>query len=100
MPAYMIVEAEVWDPEVWSRYVAEVVPHFRRYGARYLVRGGDVDVLEGTGPDERRVVVFEFPDRGAALDCWRDPAYEEIRAVREGHADLNVWVVEGYDAPV
>ena len=61
MPAYLIVDCEVTDPERYEAYKQLAPPAIAKYGGRYLVRGGDVTPLEGDWRPNR-VVVLEFPD--------------------------------------
>ena len=42
MPAYLIVDCEVTDPERYEIYKQLAPPAIAKYGGRYLVRGGDV----------------------------------------------------------
>ena len=63
MPAYMIVQIKITRQEGWEPYRAEVSKLFAEHGGRYLVRGGEVEVLEGSH-DGRRIIVFEFPSNG------------------------------------
>ena len=50
MTAYVIANLDVTDPAVFSDYGEQVVPLIKKFGGRYLVRGGDVESLEGS-PD-------------------------------------------------
>src|SRR5688572_19951689 len=59
MPAYIIVLADVTDPEQYAQYTKvtpSVVAHF---GGRFVARGGRTETLEGP-PETRRVVLIEF----------------------------------------
>ena len=70
---YWIVQVDVPDAEAYKPYlVANQVP-FGKFGARYLVRGGRRDIMEGRARD--RIVVLEFPSFEAALACYRSPDY-------------------------
>ncbi len=66
MAVYVIYQAEVLDSERYEIYKPAAAESVRRAGGRYIVRGGDIDVLEGEAPAGRTVVV-EFPDRTTAL---------------------------------
>jgi uncharacterized protein (DUF1330 family) len=68
---------------------------FGKFGARYLVRGGRRDVMEGKA--RSRIVVLEFPSFAAALACYRSPEYAAAKNLRAGVAEADVIVVEGYD---
>jgi len=94
--AYVIYLADVHDPERYEAYKAQARPHIESCGGRYLVRGGEVTVLEGQLP-ARRTVVLEFPDVAAAVDCLGGAAYAEIRTLRGGAADVTAYVVEGIE---
>ena len=47
---------------------------FRKFGARFLVRGGKFETVEGAS--RARNVVLEFPDYATALACYRSPEYQ------------------------
>jgi uncharacterized protein (DUF1330 family) len=94
MPAYWIVRVDVKDREQFAEYAKKTPEFFARYGARYLVRGGQTESLEG--PDEsRRIVVIEFPSLEAAEQCYRSAEYQEIRQLRVGAAVGEIIAVEG-----
>jgi uncharacterized protein (DUF1330 family) len=40
--------------------------------------------------------VLEFPSYEAALACYRSPDYQAAKALRQGKADADVVVIEGY----
>lgn len=92
---YWIARAEVHDPEPYARYVEENAAAFRKFGGRFLVRGGACTVAEGEA--RSRNVVVEFPSLQAAMDCWESPEYQAARAHRIGAAEFDVVIVEGYD---
>jgi uncharacterized protein (DUF1330 family) len=94
---YWIVRADVSDPEAYARYVAANAEAFKKYGARFLVRGGSTEVVEGGG--RARNVVVEFPSFDEALACYRSPEYQRAMTHRQGKATADIVVVEGYDGP-
>jgi len=49
MPAYVIVETDVTDPEQYKHYMVASPAAIAAGGGRFLVRGGEFAVLEGTG---------------------------------------------------
>jgi hypothetical protein len=51
------------------------------------------------GTTRSRVVVIEFPDYAAALECYRSPEYAQAKALREGKSVMDLAIVEGYDGP-
>ena len=63
--------------------------------ARYLVRGGKCEVMEGKA--RSRIVVLEFPSYDGALACYHSPGYRAAKEIRAGKAEADVVIVEGYD---
>ncbi len=94
---YWVVHIDVSDPERYKAYVAANAEPFRKYGARFLVRGGQSENPEGKS--RSRNVVLEFPSYQAALDCYRSPEYQAAVRLREPVATGDVVIVEGYDGP-
>lgn len=60
MPAYVVVDIAIHDPETYARYREIAPPSIAAYGGRYLARGGATAVLEGTW-SPARLVILEFP---------------------------------------
>jgi uncharacterized protein (DUF1330 family) len=94
---YWVVFADVSDPEGYKAYVAENAKPFRKYGGRFLVRGGPHEAPEGR--PRSRVVVLEFPTYRAALECYRSPEYAKAMALRQGKSIMDIAIIEGYDGP-
>ena len=94
MAVYVIYQGEVLDPERYEEYKLKAAASIASAGGRYVVRGGDIDVLEGEPPAGRTVVV-EFPTRQAALDWYAGEEYTEARRAREGIARARMYVVPG-----
>ena len=95
---YWIGRVDVADPQAYQKYVAANARPFAAYGARFLVRGGAFESMEG-GARSRNVVI-EFPSYQAALECYRSADYQEAMKHRAAPvADADILVVEGYDGP-
>jgi uncharacterized protein (DUF1330 family) len=94
MAAYVIYQGVVTDPEQYERYKALAAPSIAAAGGKYVVRGGDVEVLEGDAPPGR-TVILEFATMQAALDWYHSAQYAEARILREGAAQAHMYVVEG-----
>jgi uncharacterized protein (DUF1330 family) len=95
MPAYVIIETDISDPEQYERYKQASPEAVASGGGRFVVRGGEHAVLEGDW-EPKRLVVLEFPDLEAAKRWYASPEYEEAKALREGAAKLNMVAVEGF----
>ncbi len=94
MPAYIIVETDITDPEQYEQYKAAAPGAIAAGGGRFLVRGGELAVLEGDW-EPKRLVVLEFPDLDAAKAFYESEIYQEAKALREGAAHLNMVAVDG-----
>jgi uncharacterized protein (DUF1330 family) len=94
---YWIAHVDVSDPEAYKAYVAENAVAFKKYGARFVVRGGKNEVAEGRS--RARTVVLEFKDYATALACYRSPEYAKAIALRTGASVADLVVIEGYDGP-
>ena len=94
---YWIARLDVQNEEAYKPYAAANPAIFKKYGGRFLVRGGKFDAVEGSA--RARNVVIEFPDYAAALACYRSPEYQENIKVRQPHSTIELIVIEGYDGP-
>ena len=94
MPAYVLVDIEVRDPETYEKYKALAPPAIAAHGGRYLARGGRTEVLEGSW-SPRRAVILEFPSLEQAKAWWASPEYAEGKALRQSCATTDMIVVEG-----
>lgn len=89
MPAYVIANIDVHDPEGYAAYKALSGPAAERYGGRFVARGGASEILEGDW-EPRRIVVLEFADADAARRWHDSPEYREARAIRERTASTQM----------
>ena len=97
MPAYVIVETDVTDPEQYEQYKAASPAAIAAGGGRFLVRGGELAVLEGDWQPSR-IVVLEFKDLEAAKRWYESQAYQEAKKLREGAASFRAIAVQGTDS--
>jgi uncharacterized protein (DUF1330 family) len=94
---YWVARVDVTDATGYSEYVAANGRAFQKYGARFLVRGGQHEVPEGAA--RARNVVLEFPDYATAVACYHSPEYAAAKALRIGRSEADVLIIEGYDGP-
>jgi uncharacterized protein (DUF1330 family) len=92
-PAYLIAEVDVNDPDTFNRYAMAMPETLVPFGGRILVRGGEVDALEGAAP--KRVVVIAFDSMEKARSWWDSPAYTAIKPIRHSSAETRLFFVEG-----
>jgi uncharacterized protein (DUF1330 family) len=96
MPAYVIVETEVTDAEQYEHYKAASPAAIAAGGGRFLVRGGELAVLEGDWQPSR-LVMLEFEDLEAAKRWYESELYQEAKKLREGAANFRAVVVQGVE---
>jgi uncharacterized protein (DUF1330 family) len=94
MPAYVIVETDISDPERYEQYKAASPGAIAAGGGRFLVRGGELAVLEGDW-EPTRLVVLEFEDLAAAKRWYESEVYQEAKLLRRGAAHLRMVAVQG-----
>ena len=94
MPAYVIAEMEIHDPEQYQRYRDAVPDVIAQHGGRFVARAGELAVLEGDW-EPKRLVILEFENLETAKRWYESAEYQEVKALRDGAANLNVVAVEG-----
>jgi len=92
---YWVANVDISNTDEYKKYVAANAVPFRKYGAKFLTRGGKSEMVEGKL--RSRVVVLEFPSFEAALACYRSPEYAAAKKLREGASVADIVVLEGYD---
>jgi uncharacterized protein (DUF1330 family) len=87
MPAYLIANYTVLNPDGYNAYIASVAPTIIAHGGEILVAGAGAEAVEGT-PGEV-TVVLRFPSRDALRGWYDSPEYRAIKHLRtestEGH---------------
>ncbi len=94
MPAYVIVETDIHDPEQYEQYKAASPAAVAGGGGRFVVRGGELAVLEGDW-EPTRLVVLEFEDLEAVKRWYDSPEYQAAKKLRDGAANLRMVAVQG-----
>ena len=94
---YWVARVDVRNDEGYKPYAAANAAIFRKFGGRFVVRGGRFECPEGES--RSRNIVIEFPDYATALACYRSPEYQENIKVRLPHATADIIIIEGYDGP-
>jgi uncharacterized protein (DUF1330 family) len=94
MPAYVVVEVDIHDPERYARYKDLAPPSIYQYGGRYIARGGKTEALEGDWSPPR-FVILEFENADRARAWWSSPEYAEAKKLRHATAKTRMLLVEG-----
>lgn len=98
MKAYLVVDLTVHDNDTYQQYVKDAPGFVAKHGGKYLVRGGDVDIIEGEWSPSR-VVVLEFPDKESLDGLIADQEYQKIAATRRAATTTHMIAVQGCAPP-
>ena len=93
MGAFMFIQADISNPDQFMEYAKRAPALIQQFGGRYRCMRGAVEQLEGN-PDNRKIVVSEWPSMQAAQDFWNSPEYEELKNLRAGAAEIDVYLCE------
>ena len=94
MKAYVIATETVNDEAMFARYREEVPKTVAPFGGKFVVRGGNITVLEGEWKHPR-LVIIEFPSRTAADDWYKSADYQKVIALRLDSTVGNLIIVDG-----
>jgi uncharacterized protein (DUF1330 family) len=94
MPSYAVAHMRqvTMGPAV-VEYLQRIDATLTPFGGRFIVHGGEVEVLEGNWPGH--LIVIEFPDRSRASAWYNSGAYQEIVALRTDNSDSDAIMVDG-----
>jgi uncharacterized protein (DUF1330 family) len=94
MAAYVIAEVTITDPTGFETYRQMVPAAVAKYGGKFVIRGGQMETLEGSW-EPKRLVVIEFESAERAKQWWASEDYREAKALRQRTAQTNLLVIEG-----
>ncbi|MEX0316924.1 MAG: DUF1330 domain-containing protein [Ruegeria sp.] len=92
---YWVAHVDVDDMDAYKNYIVANGAAFAEYGARFLVRGGERELREGTA--RARTVVIEFPSYEDALACYDSDVYQAAKALRDPVSTGDLVIMRGYD---
>lgn len=94
MAGYIIAQIDVTDPDKFKDYSSKVSPTIEAFGGEFVVRGGEMEVLEGDWALPRCVVI-KFPSVEQAKAWHESDVYKPLLEMRLSSANANLVVVEG-----
>ena len=95
MKAYVVAAETISDSAMFDLYRKDVHATLVPFGGQFVVRGGDLTVLEGEWPHPRFVMI-EFPSRKAAEDWYHSAEYQKIISLRHKSSVGNLIIVDGF----
>lgn len=93
MAGYIIAQVEVTDPDRFKTYVDKVLPTIQAFGGEYILRSGEMAVLEGEWPMPF-FVVLKFPNIEKAKAWYDSDAYKPLLELRKSASNSNLIVTE------
>ncbi len=96
MKAYVIVEINIHDNDLYDEYKKLTPASIAAYGGKFVVRGAKSESLEGDW-NPGRVVVLEFPSVEIAKEWWHSEEYTKAKKIRHGGTATKMLVIEGME---
>jgi len=96
MSAYCLFDIlEVTNPAAMNDYRTRVVPIVEKFGGRYVVAGGKLDVVEGSWRPAFPVII-QFPSLEHAHNWYNSADYRELKALRLSACKAHAVFMEGH----
>lgn len=96
MSSYLVIDTEVLDQEAFSEFAEKIYDAVQANGGTFLVRGGNLDVVEGDWTPQR-LVIMAFESAEGAGEFVRSAEYTALQELRAQAVRAKVVAVEGYD---
>ncbi|HBH89808.1 DUF1330 domain-containing protein [Ponticaulis sp.] len=93
MPAFIVATVSISDMTAFKEYSKTIEGVSEKYGGESIVKGSITEMLEGSAPDDQRVVVSKFPDADSAKAYVNDPVYLDGKAKRKGAAIVDMRLI-------
>ncbi|MDO8699414.1 MAG: DUF1330 domain-containing protein [Rhodoferax sp.] len=95
MAAYLVVDSELTDPELYEGYKVRAKPLVEKYGGEYLARGGNVSLKESDLWAPTRMVLVRFPTREDAERFYQSDEYQKVLTISKQSARRTVFILDG-----
>ena len=94
MSAYLLANITVNNPENYKEYVEKVKSIVEKFDGEYLVRGGEMSVIEGDWPHKRNIVI-KFPSREKAMEWYNSEEYKSVKKIRLDNSEGSNIIIKG-----
>jgi uncharacterized protein (DUF1330 family) len=98
MVVHVIINIRILDKDRYSEYVRRVPPIVKKFGGRYLARGGKITTISGTWHPER-VILLEFDNTEQVNNWLTSLEYAEVASLRENPTETNAIIIESAQYP-
>ncbi|MBZ9708073.1 DUF1330 domain-containing protein [Mesorhizobium sp. ESP7-2] len=98
MTAYAVAHMRqaTMGPQI-VEYLHKIDATLEPFGGRFLVHGGNLEVMENDWPGH--LIIIGFPDRERLRDWYDSPAYRAILALRTANSRSDVVFADGVEHP-
>jgi uncharacterized protein (DUF1330 family) len=93
MSVHVIIDIKVINKDMYGQYVQKVPPIVKKFGGRYLARGGKTTTLSGVWHPER-VILLEFDNAEQVNNWFTSREYAEVAHLREDSTITNAIMIE------
>ena len=95
MTGYVIFNIKITNPDNYKEYIEKVKPIAEKFGAEYIVRGGEFELIEGNW-EHPRTIVIKFPSYEKALECHNSSEYKSGWDLAKKTTTRHMQVIEGF----
>jgi len=90
---YWVAHTEIKDLKAYKEYQSANAKPLKKFGGKFLVRGGNQGLREGQA--KGRTVIIEFEDLATAIACYESAEYQTAKSLRDSISEGDLVIVEG-----
>ncbi len=94
MSAYVLVQVTIHDQDQYEEYKKLTPDTIEEHGGRFIVRGGETEIMEGEKNFER-FVLLEFDSMDQARTWYNSTEYQNAKVIRQAASDGLVMIADG-----
>ena len=94
MSAYLIADVEITDESLYAQFRERMTPTLEAYSGRFIARGGEIEVFDGSW-NPKRLAIVAFDSMEQARSWLASPEFKELDGIRTGSSNINLVLVEG-----
>ena len=94
MSAYLIADVEVTDESLYAQFRERMTPAMESYGGRFVARGGEIEVVDGSW-NPTRLAIVAFDSMAQARSWLASPENKALDDIRARSSSINFVLVEG-----
>jgi len=94
MKGYVVIDTEVGEGAAFAEFVEKIPAAVAAHGGHFIVRGGELDAVEGDW-EPQRLVIMEFESLERARGFIASADYTSLAELRSRAVNSRVVVVEG-----